>query len=80
MALEDSFGLQLALSGSSAELTVAGLVEEIIEQAHVHEDVEIDAHSPTLAAHHTSHADPEDVAAFTKSVQVTGHAVEARKS
>ncbi|WP_398464755.1 SDR family NAD(P)-dependent oxidoreductase [Tardiphaga sp.] len=80
MALEESFGLQLALSGSSAELTVAGLVEEIIEQANVHDDADVNPHSPAIAAHHTSHVDMKDVAAFTRSIEVAANAEGALSS
>src|ERR1700681_3140148 len=63
MKLEDCFGIQLQLSGSAGDLTVATLVDEIMAHANVDQDPDIDPIASALAEKHFGDIEAVEVAA-----------------
>ena len=80
MKLEDCFGIQLQLTGSAGDLTVASLVDEIMAHANVDREDDENTVASTLAEKHFGDIETVGAAAFPEATGVKIYSRQGRAS
>jgi acyl carrier protein len=80
MKLEDCFGIQLQLTGSAGDLTVASLVDEIMAHANVDREDDENTVASTLAEKHFGDIETVDAATFPEATGVKIYSRQGRPS
>lgn len=80
MKLEDCFGIQLQLTGSAGDLTVASLVDEIMAQANVDREDDENMVASTRAEKHLGDIETIGAAAFPQATGVKIYSRQGRAS